>query len=180
MNWFRKATKDMKKFNQLYVDLDGVLAWWNKATVEQCEDVEWEDLPILKGDPKRDILQNFMDDNYDFWVSIPRIPHFDQIWDLIKHHDPMVLTSPHDVKDMDCKRGKEDWCKRELGLDVDRVIVEKKKYKYATTDGKPNILIDDMDYNIEAWQKHGGIPIEVARDSSNIDEVVAKLEKYLT
>lgn len=180
MNWYRKASEDMKDFSILYVDLDGVLAWWEKSAVEKCEGIEWEDLPVDKQHPKRPILQDFMDDNYDFWANIPRIPHFDKLWNAIKNHNPMVLTSPHDMKDKDCFNGKKDWCKRELGLNADRVIVEREKWKYATDNGVPNILIDDMDYNLEAWEKHGGIPIEVIRDGSNIDDVVSKLENYLT
>ena len=197
MNWYRKANKmdDLKKakleangwkvgsaeeflYGTLYVDLDGVLAWWEKGANDMCEGVSFDDFPIETGDPKRDIIQDFMDDNYEFWSGIPRMPHFDKLWNAVKDHSPMILTSPHDVKDEDCKRGKEDWCKKHLNLDSDRVLVKREKWHWAKdADGKPNILVDDMDKNLDAWEEHGGIAIKVTED--NTDEVVKELSRYL-
>ena len=36
------------------------------------------------------------------------------------------------------------------------------KWKWATTDGRPNVLIDDWDKNLIPWAEHGGIAIRCA------------------
>jgi len=39
------------------------------------------------------------------------------------------------------------------------LVLRSQKKSYATTDEKPNVLIDDFDKNIREWQAAGGIGI---------------------
>jgi hypothetical protein len=45
------------------------------------------------------------------------------------------------------------------------------KRKYATTDGKPNILIDDYIKNIKEWEDAGGIGIHHTSPMSTIAQL---------
>ena len=45
------------------------------------------------------------------------------------------------------------------------------KQQYATTDGKPNILIDDYMKNINEWEKKGGIGIHHTDPRKTINEL---------
>jgi hypothetical protein len=49
--------------------------------------------------------------------------------------------------------------------------VRSHKQKYATTDGKPNVLIDDYKKNIMEWESKGGIGVhhtEVSKTIANL------------
>jgi len=45
------------------------------------------------------------------------------------------------------------------------------KQKYATTNGKPNVLIDDYIKNINEWEAKGGIGIHHTNVSKTISEL---------
>ena len=47
------------------------------------------------------------------------------------------------------------------------------KQKYATTNGKPNVLIDDYIKNIQEWESAGGIGIR----HTNVSKTLAELKK---
>jgi hypothetical protein len=48
------------------------------------------------------------------------------------------------------------------------------KQKYATTNGKPNILIDDYIKNIKEWENAGGIGIHHLSPT----QTIAQLKRY--
>jgi hypothetical protein len=47
------------------------------------------------------------------------------------------------------------------------------KQKYATTDGKPNILIDDYKKNIVEWESKGGIGVH----HTEVGKTIAELKR---
>ena len=59
----------------------------------------------------------------------------------------------------------------EVELDVVSEIYNKKKY--ATTDGKPNVLIDDYIKNINEWEKKGGIGVH----HTEVGKTLAELKR---
>jgi len=145
----------------VYTDLDGVLADFDKKFEE-----------FGHGDP-----DTFMEEHGDvaFWAVIkkhdPRFYlHLDimsdgkELWNYIKQFNPIILTRiprmEHSSED------KKTWVKKHLG-DV-KVITTTKKEKYVEPDA---ILIDDMDENIEKWEKAGGIGILHTSASKTIKEL---------
>ena len=62
---------------------------------------------------------------------------------------------------MTAEEGKELWVSRWLSPDPDGVIMSpaREKQRYATTNGIPNVLIDDKLSTIEAWNAAGGIGV---------------------
>jgi hypothetical protein len=59
-----------------------------------------------------------------------------------------------------------NWKKSRVNL-----VMRSHKQKYATTDGKPNVLIDDYIKNIKEWEKKGGIGVHHTDVSKTIGEL---------
>ena len=62
---------------------------------------------------------------------------------------------------MTAEEGKGLWVSRWLSPAPDGVIMSpaREKQRYATTNGVPNVLIDDKLATIEAWNAAGGIGV---------------------
>lgn len=92
-----------------------------------------------------------------FWANLPVMKDGMNIYNKIKNHDVYILTATGDFM---CEIGKKIWVKNNLGLDEDRIIFEKDKFKYATAD---TLLIDDYDKNVDQFIEAGGRAILVPR-----------------
>jgi hypothetical protein len=53
------------------------------------------------------------------------------------------------------------------------LVLRSQKQKYATTDGKPNVLIDDYKKNIVEWESKGGTGIH----HTEVGKTVAELKR---
>tara|TARA_Y100000034_G_scaffold90426_1_gene108934 strand:+ start:1415 stop:2152 length:738 start_codon:yes stop_codon:yes gene_type:complete len=121
-----------------------------------------------KKSPNRvNAVRNYMyprfQDDLRFWSELNWIePDGRMLWELVKdvQPPPIILTSP--MHGQGSHAGKELWVQNEenLGLPLDRVIVERDKFKYAVDDsGTQNVLIDDTPEKIALWEEAGGIGI---------------------
>jgi phosphoglycolate phosphatase-like HAD superfamily hydrolase len=121
-----------------------------------------------KKSPNRiNAVRNYMyprlQDDLQFWSELNWIePDGRVLWELVKDVEPppVILTSP--MHGQASHEGKELWVQNEenLGLPLERVIVERDKFKYAVDDsGTPNVLIDDTPEKIALWEQAGGIGI---------------------
>ena len=179
----------MKKFPyQIYCDMDGVLVDFLAGAIKKMNDtINDKDHPLselaekvkleigqdflelghlTKGDPRcvdcaREYMRPLLENDEKFWADLPWMPEGKAIWNAVKDHNPLILTSPMDQNGHTGSiKGKEKWIKRELGLDINsRVIFSHDKYEYANEGGEPTILIDDYDKNIRLFKEHGGITI---------------------
>lgn len=142
---------------QIFVDLDGVLAWWQKAIVDQVDGITWEDVPMLRvDDEKKALYKEHQAENYEFWANLPKTPFFNDIMDVIGNYNYYILSAPNSKKDKECCYGKIKWCVDNLGVSKDRVILEENKWKYATHLYSTNILLDDTAWQITRWREYGG------------------------
>ena len=187
----------MKEFPyQIYCDMDGVLVDFLAGAIKKMnETINDENHPLselankvkaeaggdqlevahlTKGDPlclpcARDYMRPLLEDDEEFWANLPWMPEGKSIWNAIKEHNPIILTSPKDQNGYTGSiKGKEKWIKRELGLDINsRAIFSHDKYEYASKGGEPTILIDDYDKNIRLFKEHGGITIHHLCDLSS-------------
>mgnify|MGYP003128278242 FL=1 len=101
---------------------------------------------------------NFGDD-VKFWSELPEMPGGQELWNFISPYDPYILTSPMDEGSQEGKRA---WLSSYLSPQPTNIYMSHDKWKWATTDGRPNILIDDWDKNLIPWAEHGGIAIRCA------------------
>ena len=139
--------------SKIYCDLDGVLCdFWSsvkKLTDRPVENLSMKELWILTRQ------------HADFWGNLGWLPDAQSIWNLVERHDGHVLSSlPY--TDPNSRPGKLAWLENNLRLtDSNRIhlVMRHEKQNFATSNGIPNILIDDYLKNITEWQEKGGIGI---------------------
>ena len=138
---------------QIYCDMDGVLADFDKAIKDVIggtfNDKRWYELPD------------------DFFLNMEPMPDAQQLWDFIGKYDPFVLTAiPRSSRGPISKRAAEDktrFMKRWFGVDANRMypVMRADKMRFAKDgrDGRPNLLIDDHPKNIAQFKSAGGIGV---------------------
>ena len=181
---------------QIYCDMDGVLVDLPKGILDKA------DMPVnsqyrkavikiigsnqvwqsFKKNPKYTEAVKFMfktmDNDVDFWATLPKMEDADKLWEHLSQYNPHILSAPWD---MDSEEGKRIWVYNNLIPQPNEVELTRDKFKFAITespDGKKykNVLIDDMPKYIGPWRDHGGHAIEHTSAESSI----AQLEEYLS
>ena len=68
--------------------------------------------------------------------------------------------------------GKQEWIDNNLvPPPPEKIFMHHEKYRWATTNGKPNILIDDFSKNTIPWEEAGGIAILHTSTAKTIREL---------
>jgi len=114
------------------------------------------------------LMYRLLEDDEEFWANLPWMPGGKELWAFISVHNPAILTSPMDKRGKKGSlRGKERWIKDNLGLaNIRELIFEHKKYRHAlSSEGEPNILIDDFMSKVGPWREHGGFGIHHTADA---------------
>lgn len=94
-----------------------------------------------------------------FWSTLPEMAGGQSLWSFISPYSPFILTSPMDEGS---QVGKRNWIKSNLNPQPSKIFMSHNKWKWATTNGRPNVLIDDWDKNLIPWAEKGGIAIRCA------------------
>ena len=157
----------MKK---IYVDLDGVMANFEKAVVEVVGMHYW--------DRTTDKFWHLIDKTPNFYYNLDLLPgSLLMLEALINKHGPDVeiLTGaplPTNMLATACE-DKERWVHEFTGPSVVVNTIEggKNKYKFLA-DNPGSLLIDDYDRNIKLWIEHGGVGIL----HTDPDSTIAKLK----
>lgn len=169
----------MRKYHTLFCDMDGVLVDFTNPAVTACNKA-WKEGRIsdslsrrlekelqrnyvwagdmeYAGPPSIHILINVvLKNDYDFWATLPFMTDGRKLWSAIKDR-ATILSKP--MLGEGCVKGKIKWIQENLALPSDRIILERKKDKYAVTSDMPNLLIDDYDKNVSAFRAAGGLAI---------------------
>ena len=139
---------------KIYCDLDGVLVDLERGLKEEMGlHDHLSRLEILKD------LHKLERDGHDldkFFADLPWTEDGKQLWKYILPYTPTIITAASPKHDPAVVAGKYKWCKRQLELPKDRVIMEPLKEHYA---GPKCILIDDWTRNIKHWETAGGIGV---------------------
>ena len=95
-----------------------------------------------------------------------------RLYQFIAKYDPYVLSAASG-RDPNARNGKMKWLSKNTNFKRGRIHLVKRaqKQSYATTDGKPNILIDDYIKNINEWEAKGGIGIHHTSVSKTIGQL---------
>jgi 5'(3')-deoxyribonucleotidase len=149
---------------EIYCDLDEVLVDFMRGAnaavggsfVKMDADERWNKINQVKG----------------FWANLGWKPNAKRLHDFIIKYNPHVLSA-YTGKDPTSKVGKMKWLKKNAGFKRANIhlVMRSQKQSYATTDDKPNILIDDYIKNIREWEAKGGIGIHHTDVGKTISEL---------
>jgi len=149
---------------EIYCDLDEVLVDFMRGAnaavggdfVKTDKDERWNKVNQTKG----------------FWANLGWKPNAKRLHDFIIKYNPHVLSA-YTGRDPTSKVGKMKWLKKNTSFKRANVhlVLRSQKKSYATTNKKPNILIDDYDKNIREWEAKGGIGIHHTDVGKTISEL---------
>jgi 5'(3')-deoxyribonucleotidase len=107
-----------------------------------------------------------------FWANLEPMPDAMMLWRYIKTYNPYILSTPS-KRMASCKPEKIEWVRKHLGAVEHIYLVPREdKQKFAvTSDGKPNLLIDDYEKNIKEWVSAGGIGIRHINSMNTISQL---------
>jgi len=110
----------------------------------------------------------------DFWATLDWMPNAKKLYQFISRYDTKILSATSD-RDANNRPGKYKWLGKNTAIKRSNINLVKRadKQKFATTDGKPNILIDDYLKNIREWKTKGGIGIH----HTNVSKTVSELKR---
>ena len=158
------STEDLP---EIYCDLDEVLVNFMQAAdaavggsfVKYDKTERWNKINQTKG----------------FWANLDWKPNAKRLHDFIMKYNPHVL-SVYAGRDPTSKVGKMKWLKKNASFKRGNIhlVLRSQKKDYATTDEKPNILIDDYDKNIQEWETAGGIGI---LHTGNVGQTISELKR---
>ena len=149
---------------EIYCDLDEVLVDFMRGAdaavggsfVKTDKDERWNRVNQTKG----------------FWANLGWKPNAKRLHDFIIRYNPHVLSAYPD-RDPNARNGKMKWLKKNTGFKRGNIhlVLRAQKKDYATTDDKPNVLIDDYDKNIREWEAKVGIGIHHTEVGKTISEL---------
>ena len=118
---------------------------------------------------------NTINQTKGFWANLDWKPNAKRLHDFIIRYNPHVLSA-YSGRDAASKTGKMKWVKKNTGFKRGNIhlVLRSQKQKYATTNEKPNILIDDYDKNIREWEAAGGIGI---LHDGNVGKTISELKR---
>ena len=149
---------------EIYCDLDEVLVDFMRGAnaavggdfVKMDADERWNKINQTKA----------------FWPNLGWKPNAKRLHDFIMKYNPHVLSA-YTGRDPTSKVGKMKWLKKNANFKRGNIhlVLRSQKKDFATTDEKPNILIDDYDKNIREWESKGGIGIHHTDVGKTISEL---------
>lgn len=149
----------------VFCDLDGVLADFEKGVINRFQKRPNELQPGT--------MWGVINKSNTFFETLPWMPRGRELWDKIKHYDPIILTGiPRSIKAAEQKRR---WCAQELGPDIHVITCSTKdKPKYCVTNA---VLIDDRPDNLNEWNLKGGKFI--LYDEEFTDKIVERIVRHM-
>jgi hypothetical protein len=140
---------------QIYLDLDDVLCDFKKAVKALGEEPALG-LPFDASDDQEEIMFRYIEKAGEpFWSDMSWMPDGKDLWEMFRPFRPTILTSVGPEGRLTyAKSGKLQWVKRNIPGTPVFFSDSKSEYvnPYVTC-----ILIDDNRFNIDAWNRAGGI-----------------------
>ncbi len=166
----------------LYLDMDGVQADLFQRVAELENVKHWDDITDQNEAITRLSLQG-PKAVYDLFRNLNPLPGGQVIikW-LHDNKIPFtVLSAPLRNEQQASIDAKKDWLDQYNPGTSQDAIFTKRKFKYATINGKPNVLVDDFNYYLNSWAEAGGIAVKHSDASTQhtIQQLTKIYEPYL-
>ncbi len=165
------------KYGTIFSDMDGVLCNFNKAANHALGmDINSHAFEAMNPAVRNKLFSDHLD-TVAFWANMEPMPDFGSYWGYIKYWSPSILTAYPSWGKASieiAKKGKWAWNKKHTMVPEARffcVARSQKKDHAINTDGRPNILIDDMEKNIHEFEAAGGIGIHHTSAVSTITQL---------
>lgn len=150
----------------IFCDLDGVLADFQQGVINKFN--KYPD------QISSSIMWGAINKSKIFFETLPWMPKGHQLWSRIKQYNPIILTGIPKGSRTAIEQ-KINWCKRELGEDIQVITCStKEKSKYCLPG---SILIDDRTDNLDKWHEKGGKFI--LYDEDYLDEIVERIDRHM-
>lgn len=160
----------------LYLDMDGVQAdlFQRMADIENVK--SWNDIPDQNDSITRLSLKG-PDVVYDLFRNLKPLSGGIKIVEWLKEHNiPFtVLSAPLRNEPQASIEAKKDWLDEYNPGSSQNAIFTKRKFKYATSNGKPNVLVDDFSYYLDSWSEAGGIAVK--HSDNTTDQTINQLSE---
>ena len=145
----------------LYLDMDGVQADFFGAWADLHGVPHYKHIP----DPEAAIVelaQAGYKKVYEFFRNLEPLPGGIQIihW-LHRNKIPFtVLSAPLRIEGPASVQAKKDWLDEHNPGTSAHAIFTPKKFKYAMSNGQPNVLVDDFGKYLTSWSDAGGVAVK--------------------
>jgi hypothetical protein len=158
-----EASKD--DLPEIYCDMDQVLCDFMKGADKALGS------PFVQADRKT--RWNKIAQTKDFWANLSWMPGAKRLYSFISKYDPHILSA-YSGRDDSSRRGKLKWLDKNTKFKRSNINLVKRadKKNFATTNGKPNVLVDDYLKNINEWESAGGTGVH----HTEVGKTVAKLK----
>lgn len=152
------------QITKLYLDMDGVLADFNR-NLREFGVVDNETHFIHKPRDQWTAPQVDLDRRVrgvmeleDFWPSIPPMPDAYELWDYCKQFNVHILTATPNVTEFRDRiaEQKRQWIQRTFGPFPAEQIHVCLRAEKAQLAGPTHLLVDDMPSNCKEWNAAGG------------------------
>jgi 5'(3')-deoxyribonucleotidase len=168
--------QEIESMPHLYLDMDGVQAdffgrWAQIEKVQHYKHITNPEEAILR------LAKSGPENVYHFFRDLDPLPGGQVIirW-LHQNKIPFtVLSAPLRMEGQASIKGKREWLDNYNPGTSGNAIFTSAKYKYATSNGKPNVLVDDFGKYLNSWNDAGGIAVKHSDDSTN--HTIQQLEK---
>ncbi len=147
----------------LYLDMDGVqadffTAWarlFGKEQYKEIGDRAAREASIA------DLNSRGPEFVEKFFATLPVLPGAQQLIAFLRDNNIQytILSAPLRGNEDASIRGKLTWLNRHHPGTADSAIFTNEKQRYATANGKANVLVDDFKKYVNAWQADGGIAV---------------------
>ena len=148
----------------IYCDMDMVLCDFLKGAEKELG----KPFPEVDKDKRWPIIHK----NKTFWENLEWMPGAKNLYKKIMRYDAHILSA-YSGKDPSSKSGKMKWLARQTDFKRSKIhlVMRSQKQQFATTNDKPNVLVDDYIKNIKEWESKGGIGIHHTSVSKSIGEL---------
>ena len=150
----------------IFLDMDGVLAdlFGHTSKIHDVETYQKID---------KETYEKFYKDvdAEHLFSSLPAFDEANKIVEMIVKlfGEYNILSSPLNFDVAGSIKGKSLWLDQNISIPCQERVFEHRKFIYATTNNKPNILIDDYRPNIKSWNEAGGYGIKFQTDENSLE-----------